>query len=108
MVRSEEVKGLQMVIKSINDDLWKYYNKIYSDESNDIFDEEHDSLYYHIMGWNETVDEFDAEIRQDSDWTTKDAQNWTKALEEDVKFVKELKAYYNAVVKSERPNYLYA
>ena len=108
MVRSEEVKGLEMVIESINNDLWDIYNLIYSEESNDIFDEEHDALYCHIQGWNETMDEFDAEIRQDSDWTSKDTQAWTKSLQSDIEFVKELKAYYNAVVKAERPNYLYA
>ena len=102
-----ETKPLWAKAQKINDGLWKYYNIIYSDDSNDTFDEEHDSLYYHIQGWNETVEELEQDIRQDSDWTTKDAETWTKVLRDEAVVLEQVKAYYKAT-KTESPNYIYS
>ncbi len=104
---TEETKPIWKKAEKINDGLWKYYNIFYSDESNERFDEEHDSLYYHIQGWNETLEELEQDIRQDSDWTSKDAETWTKVLRDEAKVVEQLKAYYKAT-KTESPNYIYA
>ncbi len=104
---TEETKPIWEKAEAINEGLWKYYEIIYSENSNDRFDEEHDSLYFHIQGWNETIEELEQDIRQDSDWTSKDAENWTRILKDEEKVLTQVIAYYRAC-KTESPNYIYS
>ena len=108
----QRTKELSRDVRAINETLWKYYYKIYSDESNDTFDAEHDSLLMHIEGFAEVIDEIEEDIycAHDNILTTEEIDSWYKSLEDDYKFVNELVNYYNAVVKTKAtpPNYLYA
>lgn len=106
----EEQRAIGNRLRQVNEEVWKYYNKIYSDDSNDIFDAEHDSLYYHIQGFNYTLEEWEEDVHSapNNRLGDKELESWSKATGEEEKFVEELKAYYNAVVKATPPNYIYA
>ena len=103
MTKRELIKRFEQV----NEKVWYYYHKIYSEDSNDVFDAEHDALYYHIQGFNETLEELFEEAETTESDTNGWADSWKRSLEEEELFIEELEAYYNAVVNAKPPNYIY-
>ena len=59
----DEAGDLRRKADTILDKYWKYYKFIYSDKSNEIFDEEHDGIYYNIQGFNQTYDELHDDLK---------------------------------------------
>ena len=72
--------------------LWDYYNKMYSDESNPLFDELHDSLYCQLTPLGHMAD--NDEITQGD-------------LDEIFTLFREVKAYYDASQKLKKPNWIF-
>ncbi len=75
------------------DKLYDLYNACYSDESNDLFDELHDSLLYQIDGFSADLDE-DALITQGS-------------VREITDLVNEVTEYFNKVTSVPQINWIY-
>ncbi len=75
------------------DKLYDLYNACYSDESNDLFDELHDSLLYQIDGFSADLDE-DGLITQGS-------------VREITDLVSEVTEYYNKVTSVPQINWIY-
>ena len=73
-------------------ELWSYYNLMYSDKSNEHFDELHDSLLCQLDPLGHMAD---------SDEIT------NGDLDEIFKLLKEVKSYYNASQKLVQPNWIY-
>ena len=106
----QQVQNLRRKADTILDKYWKYYKFIYSDKSNEIFDEEHDGIYYNIQGFNQTHDELYDDLKNAEEVLSPMAiDKWFSLLEEDVKCLNEIEKYYNAVVvKAKKPNYIYS
>lgn len=103
-----EVHNLRIASDKILDKYQKYYGFIYSENSNEIFDEEHDGIYYNIQGFNETYDELHEDLENAEEVLSPMAiRKWFSILEEDMKCANEIEKYYNAVVKAKKPNYIY-
>ena len=72
------------------------YNLCYGDDSNDLFDELHDDIYYQIQGANEDYDE----LMEGDDIKLSDSRElW--------KLVNEIETYYNSVVKAPKIEWIY-
>jgi len=105
----QQVQNLRRKADTILDKYWKYYNFIYSDKSNEIFNEEHDSAFCNIQGFNQTYDELHDDLKNAEEVLSPMAiEKWFSLLEEDVKCANEIEKYYNAVVKAKKPNYIYS
>ena len=105
----QQVENLRRKADTILDKYWKYYKFVYSDKSNEIFDEEHDGIYYNISGFNQTYDELHDDLKNAEEVLSPMAiEKWFSLLEEDMKCANEIEKYYNAVVKAEKPNYIYS
>jgi len=105
----QQVENLRLTSDTILDKYWKYYNFIYSDKSNEIFNEEHDSAFCNIQGFNQTYDELHDDLKNAEEVLSPMAiEKWFSLLEEDVKCANEIEKYYNAVVKAKKPNYIYS
>ena len=103
-----QVQALRIASDTILDKYQKYYGFIYSDKSNEIFDEEHDSAYYNLQGFKQTYNELQDDIEIAEEVLSPMAiDKWFSLLEEDVKCLNEIEKYYNAVVKAKKPNYIY-
>ena len=103
-----QVQALRIASDTIMDKYQKYYGFIYSDKSNEIFDEEHDSAYYNLQGFKQTYNELQDDIEIAEEVLSPMAiDKWFSLLEEDVKCLNEIEKYYNAVVKAKKPNYIY-
>jgi len=89
-------------ILKVDAELWRYYNYIHSDKSNDVFDDEHDALLSHLEGLNETIEE----MRYDFE-NGEDLSSWEPLVKDDEECLKQVIAYYKAVINSPRPNYIY-
>ena len=72
--------------------LWDYYNKMYSDESNEHFDELHDSMLNELGVLGHMAD------------TGKITQG---DLDEILQLLREVKTYYKASQKLIEPNWIY-
>ena len=72
--------------------LWKYYDLMYTDESNPHFDELHDSLYYQLNPLGHIADT--GEITQGD-------------LDEIFKLLNEVKTYYKTSQKLVQPSWIY-
>jgi len=104
----QKVEYLSALSDKILDKYWKYYKFIYSEKSNEIFDEEHDGIYYNIQGFNETYNELHDDLENAEEVLSPMAiRKWFSLLEEDMKCANEIEKYYNAVVKAKKPNYIY-
>ena len=73
-------------------ELWKYYDFMYSDESNEHFDELHDSLLCQLDPLGQIAD--NGEITQGD-------------LDEIFKLLDEVKTYYKTSQKLKAPNWIY-
>ena len=105
----QQVENLRLTSDTILDKYWKYYNFIYSDKSNEIFNEEHDSAFCNIQGFNQTYDQLHDDLKNAEEVLSPMAiEKWFSLLEEDVKCANEIEKYYNAVVKAKKPNYIYS
>tara|TARA_B110000211_G_C13615226_1_gene350710 strand:+ start:208 stop:543 length:336 start_codon:yes stop_codon:yes gene_type:complete len=105
----QQVQNLRLTSDTILDKYWKYYKFIYSDKSNEIFNEEHDSALYNIQGFNQTYDELHDDLKNAEEVLSPMAiEKWFSLLEEDMKCANEIEKYYNAVVKAKKPNYIYS
>ena len=105
----QQVENLRLTSDTILDKYWKYYKFIYSDKSNEIFNEEHDSALYNIQGFNQTYDELHDDLKNAEEVLSPMAiEKWFSLLEEDMKCANEIEKYYNAVVKAKKPNYIYS
>ena len=105
----QQVQNLRRKADTILDKYWKYYNFIYSDKSNEIFNEEHDSAFCNIQGFNQTYDELHDDLKNAEEVLSPMAiEKWFSLLEEDMKCANEIEKYYNAVVKAKKPNYIYS
>ena len=105
----QQVQNLRLTSDTILDKYWKYYKFIYSDKSNEIFNEEHDSALYNIQGFNQTYDELHDDLKNAEEVLSPMAiDKWFSLLEEDMKCANEIEKYYNAVVKAKKPNYIYS
>jgi len=103
-----QVQALRIASDTIMDKYQKYYGFIYSDKSNEIFDEEHDSAYYNLQGFKQTYNELQDDIEIAEEVLSPMAiDKWFSLLQEDVKCLNEIEKYYNAVVKAKKPNYIY-
>jgi len=103
-----QVQALRIASDTILDKYQKYYGFIYSDKSNEIFDEEHDSAYYNLQGFKQTYNELQDDIEIAEEVLSPMAiDKWFSLLKEDVKCLNEIEKYYNAVVKAKKPNYIY-
>ncbi len=103
-----QVHNLRIASDKILDKYWKYYKFIYSEKSNETFDEEHDGIYYNIQGFNETYNELHEDLENAEEVLSPMAiRKWISLLEEDMKCATEIEKYYNAVVKAKKPNYIY-
>jgi len=103
-----QVQALRIASDTIMDKYQKYYGFIYSDKSNEIFDEEHDSAYYNLQGFKQTYNELQDDIEIAEEVLSPMAiDKWFSLLKEDVKCLNEIEKYYNAVVKAKKPNYIY-
>lgn len=103
-----QVENLRIASDKILDKYWKYYKFIYSDKSNETFDEEHDGIYYNIQGFNETYNELHEDLENAEEVLSPMAiEKWFSLLEEDMKCANEIAKYYNAVVRAKKPNYIY-
>ena len=87
----ENTKERKDFFKALRE-LWKYYNLIYSDESNELFDELHDSLFCQLDPLGHMVD--NGEITQGN-------------LDEIFQLLDEVKQYYKASQKLQEPNWIY-
>ena len=104
----QQVKNLAKVSNKILDKYQKYYGFIYSDKSNEIFNEEHDSAYYNLQGFKQTYNELQDDIEIAEEVLSPMAiKKWFSLLEEDMKCATEIEKYYNAVVRAKKPNYIY-
>ena len=104
----QQVQNLRRKADTILDKYWKYYNFIYSDKSNEIFNEEHDSAFCNIQGFNQTYDELHDDLKNAEEVLSPMAiEKWFSLLEEDMKCANEIEKYYNVVVKAKKPNYIY-
>tara|TARA_R100000654_G_scaffold3213_2_gene11136 strand:+ start:161 stop:496 length:336 start_codon:yes stop_codon:yes gene_type:complete len=104
----QKVEYLSNLSDKILDKYWKYYKFIYSEKSNEIFDEEHDGIYYNIQGFNETYNELHEDLENAEEVLSPIAiDKWFNLLEQDMKCATEIEKYYNAVVKAKKPNYIY-
>ena len=105
----QQVQNLRRKADTILDKYWKYYNFIYSDKSNEIFNEEHDSAFCNIQGFNQTYDQLHDDLKNAEEVLSPMAiEKWFSLLEEDVKCANEIEKYYNVVVKAKKPNYIYS
>ena len=105
----QQVQNLRRKADTILDKYWKYYNFIYSDKSNEIFNEEHDSAFCNIQGFNQTYDELHDDLKNAEEVLSPMAiEKWFSLLEEDMKCANEIEKYYNVVVKAKKPNYIYS
>ena len=105
----QQVQNLRRKADTILDKYWKYYNFIYSDKSNEIFNEEHDSAFCNIQGFNQTYDELNDDLKNAEEVLSPMAiEKWFSLLEEDMKCANEIEKYYNVVVKAKKPNYIYS
>ena len=103
-----QVQALRIASDTILNKYQKYYGFIYSDKSNEIFNEEHDSAYYNLQGFKQTYNELQDDIEIAEEVLSPMAiDKWFSLLEEDVKCLNEIEKYYNAVVKAKKPNYIY-
>ena len=103
-----QVQALRIASDTILDKYQKYYGFIYSDKSNEIFNEEHDSAYYNLQGFKQTYNELQDDIEIAEEVLSPMAiDKWFSLLKEDVKCLNEIEKYYNAVVKAKKPNYIY-
>ena len=103
-----QVQALRIASDTIMDKYQKYYGFIYSDKSNEIFNEEHDSAYYNLQGFKQTYNELQDDIEIAEEVLSPMAiDKWFSLLKEDVKCLNEIEKYYNAVVKAKKPNYIY-
>tara|TARA_R100001369_G_scaffold92524_1_gene138105 strand:+ start:2229 stop:2564 length:336 start_codon:yes stop_codon:yes gene_type:complete len=103
-----QVQALRIASDTILNKYQKYYGFIYSDKSNEIFDEEHDSAYYNLQGFKQTYNELQDDIEIAEEVLSPMAiDKWFSLLKEDVKCLNEIEKYYNAVVKAKKPNYIY-
>jgi len=104
----QQVQNLRRKADTILDKYWKYYNFIYSDKSNEIFNEEHDSAFCNIQGFNQTYDQLHDDLKNAEEVLSPMAiEKWFSLLEEDMKCANEIEKYYNVVVKAKKPNYIY-
>ena len=104
----QQVQNLKIESDKILDKYQKYYGFIYSEKSNEIFDEEHDGAYYNLQGFKQTYNELQDDIEIAEEVLSQIAiENWFSLLEEDMKCATEIEKYYNAVVKAKKPNYIY-
>ena len=104
----QQAQNLRRKADTILDKYWKYYKFIYSDKSNEIFNEEHDSAYYNLQGFKQTYNELQDDIEIAEEVLSPMAiDKWFSLLKEDVKCLNEIEKYYNAVVKAKKPNYIY-
>ena len=74
------------------DFLWDYYNKMYTEESNEHFDELHDSLFCQLDPFGHMAD---SGVITEGD------------LDEIFQLLKEVKTYYKASQKLVEPNWIY-
>jgi len=104
----QKVEYLSALSDKILDKYWKYYKFIYSEKSNEIFDEEHDGIYYNIQGFNATYNELHDDLENAEEVLSPIAiENWVSLLEADMNCAIEIEKYYNSVVKAKKPNYIY-
>jgi uncharacterized coiled-coil DUF342 family protein len=88
----------RMALKCYNN-LTELYEKIYSDESTDEFDELHDDVYWQIQGFNHSM--YQAE---DDEWD----EEWNSEFEEVIALTKKLDDYRKDLMKyKEGFNWIY-
>ena len=87
----ENTHERRIFFKTLNQ-LWEYYNRMYSDESNPLFDELHDSLYCQLNPLGHMADS--GEITQAD-------------VSEILNLLKEVKTYYNASQNLKKPNWIF-
>ena len=87
----QKVEYLSNLSDKILDKYWKYYKFIYSEKSNEIFDEEHDGIYYNIQGFNETYNELHEDLENAEEVLSPIAiDKWFNLLEQDMKCATEI------------------
>ena len=94
---TSEQKRVHALGERANEKLWEVYNKIYSDDSCDTFDEEHDNVYYQIQGFAESFSEFE------EDYDVDYADEFQDALDLAI----QLDNYRKALLKHQDINWIY-
>tara|TARA_R100000781_G_C4056168_1_gene119452 strand:+ start:102 stop:437 length:336 start_codon:yes stop_codon:yes gene_type:complete len=103
-----QVENLRIESDKILDKYQKYYKFLYSEKSNEVFDEEHDGIYYNLEGFKRIYNELHDDLENADEVLSQYAiENWFTFLEVDMKCANEIEKYYNAVVKAKKPNYIY-
>lgn len=103
----ELMQGINDKMALITDRLNEYYNLMYSDDSNELFNEEHDGLYWHIQGWAEEKYDINQEMCSKG-VTRKKLIRILKSLDDDFQFTIDLQLYYQSTQNiSKKPNYIY-
>lgn len=101
-------REIRDLVNNTSDRLWAMYNKIYSEDSNDLFDALHDDIYYQLQGYETTREEFFAELKTTESQTVGWANSWLRSLKDDIEMVEQIEAYYKAVTKAPEISWVYA
>ena len=92
---------MEKVIKELRD----YKRLMYTDQSNDAFDEEFDNLTYHIDGAHETFQELLYDCNHGKPFNEK---GWEEDVKRNEECLRQVGAYYYATMKSPKPEYIYS
>ena len=109
MDKKETAQGLYKRLKKAYNDLHELYDFCYKNDSNDVWDAEHDALLYELEGvWNE-IEDFMDEFR-DGNWEV-DGWNdgWRRQIEDIERANNRLNNYREAtiMVDKHKPTYTY-
>jgi hypothetical protein len=108
MTRIDLMKGINEKIALIDKRLWNYFNLMYSEESNEIFDEEHDNLYWHLQGWNEERREIYEEMHEKGT-KKEDLIRILESLDKDLQFTIDVQLYHQSTQQiHKKPRYIYS
>ena len=105
----EIAQNLYKRVKGGYNKMHELYDFCYKDESNDIWDAEHDSLIYELQGVNEELEDFIDEFRRGEyeidGWLTA----WRKSIDDLESQVNRLDNYRKAtiIVEENKPTYVY-
>lgn len=92
------MKAKQIADKALNM-LYELKDLCYSDQSNEIFDELHDDIYWQCVGLIQSMDECET----DDDWESL-RHEWLDALQ----MAKDIKKYYKIITNKPDINWIYA
>ena len=109
MTNRERAQGLYRDLKQAYNDLWELYDFCYKNESNDIFNAEHDALLYECEGVHETMVDFQEEFTNGEYETDGWVVGWVKEIASIQEANNKLNKYRLATIEVEnnRPTYTY-